>query len=183
MNSSDANPAALPATPAGPFHGRHLAEAFRYQRLGSRTQARSAFETALESATTSLRYFDRDGRYHGLERPVIAQQLDRLLRLDRQTEVVLIVQDCRHLQSSARLINLQRLHGERLRMLVVEGRLAEYRRGLVLIDTAVVLRRPDFDQPTTIWDVDESAIASAGQVFNELLEHARPAITSSMTGL
>ena len=154
------------------------------RRFDSRTEARAVFDATIGSAVQSVRLFDRDGEFYGLYRPTVAASLDRLLRLHRQTEAIIVLTRPEYLRSHAvRLRNLQRLHGDRLRLLTLEGRLAEMSRGLVLIDETVVLRRPHVERFITIRDTDDKVIRQTVHWFDELLEHAVLAVSADTTGL
>ncbi len=155
-----------------------------YQRVETRAGAQSLFDAGLESAQERIRLFDRDGEFYGLSRPSVSERFARLLRLSRQTEVVIVVQRSGYLQRQCpRLLTLLRTHGDRLQLLSVDGQLAEYSRGYVLIDDAVVLRRPHVERSILIRDEDEQEIAAAARLFTEVLDSAMPVIGASTTGL
>lgn len=157
---------------------------FSYQRFDDRASAQSAFDIALESATRSVRLFDRDGEFYGLNRPGVAEELGRLLRASRDTEVTFVLHRTHFVRRDCpRLLTVLKTHAPQMRILKLDPRLASFERGFVLIDSSLVMRRPHFDQKVTYWDVDEQQIAGTMRLFTDLVENTIPAVSSSVTGL
>ncbi|MGC1440250.1 MAG: hypothetical protein WA888_06535 [Burkholderiaceae bacterium] len=157
---------------------------FSYQRFDSRSGAQSALDIALESARRSVKIFDRDGEFYGLDRPTISDCLNRLLKTSPDTTVSIIVQRTHFIQRDCtRLVNVLKIHAPRFQILRLDPRLASFERGYIIIDSSVVIRRPHFDQRVTYWDVDEQQIAGASRLFSDLRVNTVPAIAASVTGL
>ncbi len=154
------------------------------RRLTTRAQAREAFDGTLAETHRFLRLFDRDGEFFGFERRSIAETLRTLLHSDRDSRVLILVHDVRHIEQHCPLLmELLRSFAPRLQVLRTSESIRHYARGLVIGDDRVVLRRPHFDQSVTYVDYDEKAIAAAAQVFEELLGHADEPLSGSVTGL
>lgn len=154
------------------------------RRLTTRAQAREAFDGTLAETRQFLRIFDRDGEFFGLDRRGAAEALRTLLRGDRDSRVLILVHEVRHIEQHCPLLmDLLRSFAPRLQVLRTSEGIRNYARGLVISDDRVVLRRPHFDQPVTYVDYDEKAIAAAAQVFEELLGHAGEPLSASVTGL
>jgi hypothetical protein len=113
----------------------------------------------------------------------VARALGTLLRR-RDAEVVLVLHDLglveRHCPA---LMDLLQSFAPRFRVLRSDDRLRSHARGMVIADDRVVLRRPQFGQPVTIVDYDDTAIAQAGALFEEMLASTIPGLSSRTTGL
>lgn len=157
---------------------------FSYQRFENRRSAQSALDIALESARRTVKIYDRDGEFYGLDRPTVAQCLVKLLKTSPDTTVTLVVQRTHFIQRDcARLLTVLQTHAPRFRILKLDPHLGGFERGVVLIDSSVIIRRPHFDQKVTYWDIDEQQIAGAHRLFADLMENTVPAIAASVTGL
>jgi len=157
---------------------------FEYQKFETRRDARSAFDTAIESAVTSISLYDRDGDFYGLERPAVATQFKRLLRNNPNAGIKLVLQHVHYVQRDCpRLLELLRLFGSRFELRRLDEKLRGFERGILLIDQSLVIRRPHFDQMTTFWDVGEQEISDAKRLFTELRENSPEAISPNVTGL
>lgn len=157
---------------------------FEYQKFETRRDARSAFDTAIESAVTSVRLYDRDGDFYGLERPVVADHFKQLLRNNPNAVVKLVLQHVHHVQRDCpRLLELMQLFGDRFELRRLDDGLRNYKRGILLIDQSLVMRRPHFDQMTTFWDVGEQEISDADRLLTELRDNSPDSVNSNVTGL
>jgi len=157
---------------------------FEYQKFESRRDARSAFDTAIESAVSSIALYDRDGDFYGLERPVVASHLKQLLRNNPNAVIKLILQHVHHIQRDCpRLLELNQIFGERFEMRRLDENLRNFKRGILLIDQSLVMRRPHFDQLTTFWDTGEQEISDAQRLLTELRDSSPESLQSSATGL
>lgn len=157
---------------------------FTHQRIDTRAGARSAFDTALESAQRLVRIFDRDGVFYGFERAEVAQRIDALARRSRDARLQIVLQHTRHVRERCpRLLEAMRHHGGRIEIHRLADEMRPFERGFVLVDDAVVLRRPHFDRSVTYWDVDEQEIAAAGRLFEELLGYSASRMDVNVTGL
>lgn len=154
------------------------------RRLDGRDAARLAFDEALAGAQRQVRVFDHDGRFWSLERSVVAQMFDALLKAAPDTRVTIVLHDVEPLRREApRLLAVLRSFAPRLQVLATDASIRSYARGVAIFDDTVVLRRPHFEQPTAWLDHDEAAIASAAALFDEVLAHTVPGISSQVTGL
>lgn len=157
---------------------------FEYQKFETRRDARSAFDTAIESAVSSIALYDRDGDFYGLERPTVANQFKQLLRNNPNAVIKLVLQHVHHIHRDCpRLLELIQLFGERFELRRLDENLRNFKRGLLLIDQSLVMRRPHFDQMTTFWDVGEQEIADAQRLLTELRDGSPDSVQSSVTGL
>ncbi|MFK7964528.1 MAG: hypothetical protein AB8C46_11255 [Burkholderiaceae bacterium] len=157
---------------------------FEYQKFETRRDARSAFDTALESAVGSIRLYDRDGDFYGLERPAVAGHFKRLLRNNPNAQIRLVFQHVHHVQRDCpRLLSLMQLFGSRFSLRRLDPKLRGFERGILLIDQSLVMRRPHFDQMTTFWDVDEQEISNADRLLAELWDNSPEAVSPDVTGL
>lgn len=157
---------------------------FAYQRFETRTDARSAFDTAIESARQQIRLYDRDGDFYGLERPIVAEHFSTLLRRTRLTSVVVILQRVHHLRRDCpRILDLMQIHGDRLQVRKLDEKLIGFERSYLVIDQSVVIRRPHFDRMTAFWDIDEQEITNSNRLFGELIENSPETVSPNVTGL
>lgn len=157
---------------------------FSYQRFDDRHSARSAFDTALESARRNISIYDRDGEFFGLQRPEVAASFEQLLKASRDTTVHLIVQRPDYIVDKCpRILNVLSTYSPRIQILQLQSKHQSFERGFVLIDKSVVMRRPHFDQSQTFWDVDEIEIAGASRLFVQMFESATVAVSAGTTGL
>ncbi|MEZ5739603.1 MAG: hypothetical protein R3E68_09210 [Burkholderiaceae bacterium] len=157
---------------------------FTYQRFQSRADARSAFDTAIESATNRIALFERDGDFYGLDRPLVAERLGGLLRASPDNRVDIVVQRTHFIQRDCpRLMMLVQRFGSRLSICRLKPEFATFERGFALIDKVVVLRRPHFDRSVVFWDVDDQQIAGANRLFQDLLDNCEPPLSVPVTGL
>lgn len=157
---------------------------FAYQRFETRTDARSAFDTAIEMARRTIRLFDRDGDFYGLDRPAVAEHFNHLLRRNPRTTIVVILQDVNRVRRDCpRLLEVMKNHGERIQIRRLDEQVRGFERSYVLIDKSLVMRRPHFDRMVTFWDVDEQEINATERLFTELLENAPEQVSVNVTGL
>ncbi|MEZ5661654.1 MAG: hypothetical protein R3E83_25085 [Burkholderiaceae bacterium] len=157
---------------------------FAYQRMDSRTDARSAFDTATENARRRILVFDRDDTYYGLSRAELAGHFDQFLRRGPDARIEILLQQTQDFQVRCpRLMSLMLRHGERILVRQAGGAAAHYERGLAVFDEAVVLRRPHVARPVTVWDAGEEAIAEAAHLLCEISEQAGPPLSPVATGL
>ena len=157
---------------------------FTYQRFDSRTDARSAFDTVIETAQRQIRLYDRDGYFYGLDRPVVAEHFGRLLLRSPQTSIRIVLQQTHLLRHNCpRLMALMQRHGSQFEVRRLDEKYRGYERGLLLADDAVVMRRPHFEQNLAFWDVGEAEISNAVSLFTELWDHNPEVVSASVTGL
>ena len=154
-----------------------------YQRLGSRAEVRSAFDTALEVAGRHISLFDRDGDLYGLNRRQVADAISVFLLKNGLAELELIVHDIGYLQNEcARLIPVLRRFSPRFRVLLTDEGIKSYSRGFVVFDQMSVLRRPHFDQSLVFWESSETAVGQAQELLEQLRQQANSAL-QQVTGL
>lgn len=157
---------------------------FEYQKFETRRDARSAFDTAIESAVTSIRLYDRDGDFYGLERPIVASHFKQLLRNNPNAVINLVMQHVHHIQRDCpRLLEVIQLFGDRFELRRLDEKLRGYKRGILLIDQSLVMRRPHFDRMTTFWDVGEQEITDAERLLTELRDSSPESVSPNVTGL
>ena len=154
------------------------------RRFDGRTAARAAFDEMLATAQRCVRLFDDHGEFWGLERSEVAETLGALLRRRRDAQVVLVLQRTDHVELHApRLLDQLARCAPRLQILRSGAALRRYTRGLVLVDESAVLRRPHFDRALAWLDHDDSAIAAAAALFEDIVAQSEPGIASRVTGL
>ncbi|MGH1357216.1 MAG: hypothetical protein ACRBC3_00490 [Burkholderiaceae bacterium] len=157
---------------------------FEYQRFETRTDARSAFDTAIEMAQRTIQLYDRDGDFYGLDRPIVAEHFNQLLRRNPQTTIVLVLQHAHHLRRDCpRLLELMQVHGDRLEVRRLDDKARGFERSYLLIDKSLVMRRPHFDRMVTFWDVDEQEINATDRLFTDLIENSPERISANVAGL
>lgn len=157
---------------------------FGYQRLPTRTAARNAFDTLTESVRHGLTIYDHDIGHYGLDRAAVAERFDRLLRSDPEIRIELLLREVGSVRTDCpRLMNLVMRHGPRLSIRAVAAGAGSYSRGLALFDDSVVLRRPDLQRMTTLFDTDAGAVAATRRLLAELAEDAGPPLSPVVTGL
>jgi len=157
---------------------------FEYQKFETRRDARSAFDTAIESAVTSIRLYDRDGDFYGLDRPAVANHFRQLLRTNPNAQIKLVLQHVHHVQRDCpRLLDLMQSFGARFELRRLDENLRGFQRGILLIDQSLVMRRPHFDRMTTYWDVGEQEISDADRLLTELRDSSPDSVTANVTGL
>jgi hypothetical protein len=157
---------------------------FSYQRFDARSDARSAFDTACETTRSRLVLYDRDEGHYGLARPEVAERFEHLLRRAPDTRIELLLQQAGDLiRNCPRLIPLMLRHGERFTVRPVTGQTARFSKGLCLFDQSVVLRRPELERMTTLWDTEEDAIRQAGALLDEIAAQAGDPLSPIVTGL
>lgn len=148
-----------------------------YQRLSSRVEVRSAFDTAIEVAQRQISLFDRDGDLYGLNRRQMADALSVFLLKNPLAEIELIVHDLGYLQNDCpRLIPVLRRFSPRFRVLLTEEGIKAFSRGFVVFDDMNVLRRPHFDQSLVFWDSSETAVGQAKELIEQLRQNAISAL-------
>ena len=153
------------------------------RRLTSRTAAREALDDTLSETRHSLRVFDDDGRFWGLDRRVVADTFGSLLRI-RDSHVLIVLHDTGFVERDCpALVDLVRDFGPRLRLLRTDDRIRAYSRGMVIADDRVVLRRPQFGQSLTVVDYEDASIAQASTLFEEILGSTIPGVSGRATGL
>ncbi len=155
-----------------------------YQRLQTRAEARSAFDTAIESARCSIALLDRDGSFFGIDRAACAAALERFLRGGAERTIVFVLRDEGFVtRSCPRIVALVARYGSRFRVLRPERLPAGFERGFALFDDTVALRRAHPEGRTTIWDADEHAVAQGRRLLDEVLALCVPAVNPVATGL
>ncbi len=155
-----------------------------YQRLEDRASARAALIAELGQARQELRLFDRDAGFWDLDSAQLCAALDACLRRSQFTRATLILHDASALASkAARLAEIAVRFAPRLQIRETEPEVRSYALGVVIIDQAVVLRRPHFDRSFAVLDRDQTAIAAATKLFDELVERSTPAPPPRATGL
>lgn len=154
------------------------------RRLNTRAEARAAFDDTLSETELQLRLFDDQGSFYGLERRSVAEQCRRLLRQRRDSRIQIIVHDTGYIERQCpRMIALIREFSPRIQVMATEPSIRSYSRGILISDQRVVLRRPHFDQPMTVVDYEDAAIAAAAALFEDLLGNSAPAISGGVAGL
>lgn len=155
-----------------------------YRRIGSRSEARIAFDDIVSRTQRALRIADDRGEFYGFDRKRFADALEALLGRGRDTTVEIVLHDPGFVERSCpRVVALLRRHWPRLRVLRSEESARNYPRGFVLADDLVVLRRPHHDNPLTLVDFDDEAVAQARALLDELAAGATVAIPPDTTGL
>lgn len=155
-----------------------------YQRLEDRAGARAALIAALAQGHQELRLFDRDAGFWDLDGAEFCAAVDAFLRRSQFARATLILHDSSALAGRAvRLPAVIERFAPRLQVRETEPEIRSYALGVVLIDEAVVLRRPHFDRGFAALDRDPSAVAAAAKLFAELLERSTPAPPARATGL
>lgn len=155
-----------------------------YRKLASRSEAREGFDEALALAHYRLRLFDRDGELYGLDRKSVAEALDRFLCAERDSECTIVVQDAQYLlRQCPRIVTLFRGFAHKFQILQTDETVKSFSRGLVIVEKALVLRRPHFDHDTVFWDEDAGEVQGSVSLFEEIVEKSEPAITATVTGL
>ncbi|MCM5572417.1 hypothetical protein M6I34_18035 [Burkholderiaceae bacterium FT117] len=155
-----------------------------YRRLEARGPAREAFDRCLARARRSLRIFDDNGEFWGLERKAFADAVKALLDRDRDASVAIVLHDTGFVERHCpRLLALLGTHAPRLRIAPADPAVRAYERGFVVVDDTVVLRRPSFGRSRAFLDFDEAEVAAAGKLLDELLDGALPSLSVNVTGL
>ncbi len=155
-----------------------------YRRLDDRAVARAALREELRAARLELRLFERDTNYWDLDGADFCAALEALLREHRLSRVILILHDVSALERRAvRLPALAVRFAPRVQLRQTDKEVHSYSTGVAIVDRSVVLRRPHFDRGFAYLDRDETAIAAAEHLFDQLIENSHAAPPLNVTGL
>jgi hypothetical protein len=169
---------------AGSAQSRYTRQVATYRKLSFRSDTRAGFDEALSLAHYRLRLFDRDGELYGLDRKEVAEQLDRFLSAEADSECTIVLHDPTFLvQRCPRIVDLARQFAHKFQILQSDADIKHFSRGMVIVEKALVLRRPHFDHPTTFWDEDAAEVQGALLLFDEVVEKSDPAVSATVTGL
>jgi hypothetical protein len=155
-----------------------------YRQIDTRSGAREAFDRLIGRARQSIRLFDDRGEFWGLQRPSFAAAIKQTLGRSRLASVCIILHDTAFVEKHCpRLMALLGPHSPRLRVMPADPSLRSFSTGVVILDSAVVMRRPHFDQTRVFVDFDETGVAAAEKMFAEMSDSALPALSGYVTGL